>query len=449
MRVRFLRVASIFLFAGLTGCSDDPIAGPPGGPSDSLVEEVRQLANAAGISPMESPFAVRPELVALGRALVFDKILSGNRDVSCITCHLPSQGTSDGLSLSIGQGAQGLGPGRVHPQAAFIPRNALPLFNLSVMRIHFWDGRLSVDAFGQFSSPAGPDLTPDMTRPFEFGPISALGLFPVLSREEMRAFGGNELAAIDDDDEPAIWAALMVRLGGLNEYRTLFESAYPGTPFDAMTFAHASNAMAGFFVSELSLVDTPWDRFLAGDDDALSNDQLAGARDFLTVGRCTNCHMGPTLSDQGFHNTALPQFGPGHGNGPTGTDDFGLFNVTGALSDRFRFRTPPLRNVELTAPYGHAGQFQELRDFVDHYSNAGAKLRGYDPSQLDPLLQATLLANTEEILATLDPELEGIAFPPEVTDRITAFLLALTDERARSLGHLPPPSVPSRLPIDR
>lgn len=449
MRVKFLGFVLIVLVAGLASCSDDPIAGPPGGPSDPLVEEVRQLANAAGISPMTPASGIRPELVALGRALVFDKILSGNHDVSCMTCHLPSQGTSDGLSLSIGQGAQGLGPGRIHPQAAFIPRNALPLFNLSAMQIHFWDGRLSINGFGEFSSPAGPDLTPEMTRIFEFGPISALGLFPVLSREEMRAFGGNELAAIDDDDEPVIWAALMVRLGALNEYRTLFENAYPGTLFDAMTFAHASNAMAGFFVSELSLVDTPWDRFLAGDDDALSDDQLAGARDFLTVARCTNCHKGSSLSDEEFHNTALAQFGPGHGNGASGTDDFGLFNVTGALSDRFRFRTPPLRNVELTAPYGHAGQFRELRDFVDHYSDAGAKLRGYDSSQLDPLLQATLLANTEEILATIDPELEGLVVPPEVADRITAFLRALTDERARSLGHLPPPSVPSGLSIDR
>jgi cytochrome c peroxidase len=448
MRVKVL-VASILLFAGLTGCSDDPVVGPPSGPPDPLMEEVRQLANAAGISPMAPPAGVGPELVALGRALVFDKILSGNRDVSCMTCHLPSQGTSDGLSLSIGQGALGLGPGRVHPQGAFIPRNALPLFNLSAMRTHFWDGRLSINGFGEFSSPAGPDLTLDMIRVFEFGPISALGLFPVLSREEMRAFGGNELATIDDDDLPAIWEALMVRLGGFNEYRTLFENAYPGTPFDAMTFAHASNAMAAFFVSELSLVDTPWDRFLAGDDDALRNDQLRGAEEFLGIARCTNCHMGPTLSDEAFHNTALPQFGPGHGNGPSGTDDFGLFNVTGALSDRFRFRTPPLRNVELTAPYGHAGQFLELRDFVDHYSNAAAKLRTYDASQLDPLLQATLLANTEQILATLDPELDGIVLPPEMADRITAFLLALTDERARSLGHLPPPSVPSGLPIDR
>jgi cytochrome c peroxidase len=159
--------------------------------------------------------------------------------------------------------------------------------------------------------------------------------------------------------------------------------------------------------------------------------------------------MGATLSDQGFHNTALAQFGPGHGNGPSGTDDFGLFNVTGALSDRFRFRTPPLRNVELTAPYGHAGQFRELRDFVGHYNNAAAQLRNYDASQLDPLLQATLLDNTEEILATLDPELVGIVFPPEMADRITAFLFALTDDRARGLGHLPPPSVPSGLPIDQ
>ena len=69
----------------------------------------------------------------------------------------------------------------------------------------------------------------------------------------MRAFSGNELAAIPDDDMRRVWAAIMVRLGAIPEYRKMFEAAYPGTPFEKMTFAHASNAIAGFFDRSASL----------------------------------------------------------------------------------------------------------------------------------------------------------------------------------------------------
>src|SRR4030095_11151351 len=113
--------------------------------------------------------------------------------------HMPGLGTGDGRSLSIGQGATGLGLDRVHPQSAFIPRNAPPLFNLHALKSNFWDGRVNTDQQGNFHTPAGDQLTTAMTRVFEFGPLSALPLFPVLSREEMRAFGGNELAAIPDN----------------------------------------------------------------------------------------------------------------------------------------------------------------------------------------------------------------------------------------------------------
>lgn len=449
MGVESQRWGWVFVLAVVVACVDDPVSGPGPPPPLSLVQEVRQLASQLGITPLAPPFGARPAQVTLGQALVFDKILSGNHDVSCMTCHLPSQATSDGLSLSIGQGASGLGPGRTHPEGAFIPRNSLPMFNLTALRTHFWDGRLAADGAGGMTTPAGPEVTPDMLSVFEFGPISALSLFPVLSREEMRAFAGNELAAIDDGDPRGVWDALMTRLGAIPEYRALFEAAYPGTPFDEMTFAHASNAMAAFFAAELSFVDTPWDRFLAGDDDALTTQQLEGARDFIAVGRCINCHTGPLLSDELFHSTGLAQFGPGHGNGSGGTDDFGRSNVTGSLAHRYQFRTPPLRNVELTAPYGHAGQFRELRDFVDHYSDVAEKLLSYDPSQLDPLLQASMVDNREEVIATLDPLVTGTVFGPDVADRITAFLTALTDDRARTLDRIVPPSVPSGLPIDR
>ncbi|MGH7470746.1 MAG: cytochrome-c peroxidase, partial [Longimicrobiales bacterium] len=325
--------------------------------SDSLVDAVRALiaADEAGSLPMPNPPAVRFKLVRLGQALAFDRILSGNRDISCMTCHHPSLATDDDRHLAIGQGARGLGEDREHPQNLFIPRNSPPLFNLHTLPELFWDGRVAFED-GVFTTPAGPQFTAAMAAVMEFGATSVLPLFPVTSREEMRAFRGNELAAITDTDFTGIWRALMVRLGRIREYREMFEEAYPGTRFENMTFAHASNAIAGFFVSRLAFNRTPWDRFLTGDDRALSRTELRGARSFMTVGSCSGCPEGAALAG-GFRNVALAQFGPGKGNGPAGNDDFGQENVTGDPDDRYRFRTSPLRNIEITAPYGHAGQF--------------------------------------------------------------------------------------------
>ena len=442
----------------VTACGEDataPRPAEPGAtelaagrrhPDDSLVRLVRRLTAGRGITRLRSPQPVRPALVRLGRALAFDRILSGNRDIACMTCHLPAHGTSDARSLSIGQGATGAGPDRVHPTGAFIPRNAPPLFNLSAMQSLFWDGRVSRDAQGGYHTPAGPYLTSGMTRTFEFGAVSALALFPVVNRAEMRADDGNELAALPDDRPDLVWAALMRRLGGIREYRRLFEHAYPGQRFEGMTFAHASNAIAGFMVAELSFNDSPWDRFLGGNDRALSSVQLRGAANFMTA-RCSVCHSGPALTDNLFHNVAVAQIGPGLGDGD-GFDDYGRERTTRNAAERYAFRTPPLRNVELTAPYGHDGAMVDLRDFVDHYSESDIKLRSFDVDQLEALLRPSLRPNVEQILATRDPLLEGVVFPPVVVDEVTEFMRTLTDPAARNLRRLAPSRVPSGLAVD-
>lgn len=409
---------------------------------------VRQLAAARGIVPLPRTPVVRPALVQLGQALTFDKILSGNRDISCGTCHLPAFATGDGKSLSVGQGAAGLGPERTHPQGVFIPRNAPPLFNLGAMKHLFWDGRVQLAAGGTIRTPAGNKVSPSMTRVFEFGPISALGLFPVTNRAEMRANDGNELAAIPDAEMRRIWAALMRRLGAIPEYRDMFEAAYPGQRFDDMSFAHASNAIAGFFVARLTFADTPWDRFLAGEDAALTESQLDGAQTFLTL-KCSICHSGSTFSDEQFHNVAVAQIGPGQGNGETRRDDFGRMNVTGDADDRYRFRTTPLRNVELTGPYGHDGAIVTLRGFVEHYSESDKKLLAFDPSLLAPALHGTLLPNALAILAQRDTLLNGVVLSEALVDKLMAYMSALTDPAARDLAPLTPDRVPSGLPVDR
>jgi cytochrome c peroxidase len=413
----------------------------------AVVAIVRSLAAGRGIGRLQRPPRVRPELVKLGEALIFDPILSGNKNISCMTCHLPGFGTGDGKMLSVGEGGTDFGPARTHPSGVFIPRNAPPLFNLASMRRLFWDGRIQMQN-GQVLTPAGAHVTAEMQRVFEFGPVSALPMFPVTNRAEMRGLptSGNELAALADDDFTGIWRALMRRLGNIPQYRELFEAAYRGQRFDNMTFAHASNAIGGFIVEKLSFNDTPWDRFLAGDDFALSARQLEGAKTFLTL-KCSICHTGATLSDQEFHNVAVAQIGPGQGDG-AGSDDFGRIRVTGNADDRYRFRTTPLRNVELTGPYGHDGSIVSLRDFVAHYSESHLKLLNFDPQTLEPALRGTLVPNANLIVAQRDTLLEGVVFDSAIVDKLVDYMQALTDEAARDLTQLTPSRVPSKLKVE-
>jgi len=440
----------------LVGCSDDTTAprAEPAPPiafavTPEMAAQVRQLAAAQGITSPPRPAPVRRELMLLGQALAFDKELSGNRDISCMTCHLAGIATVDQRSVAIGQGGTGLGPARVHPQGAFIHRSAPPLFNLHAANFLTWDGRVFLNTTtGKVGTPQVTLLASERAV-LEFGPLSALPMFPVLSRTEMRGTSGNELAAIPDTDVRKSWRFLMRRLGAIPTYRTMFEAAYPGQSFDNMSFAHASNAMGAWIAGVFVANNSPWDRFLAGNDTALTEQQLRGAQAFLGAAKCSQCHNGPLLSDGKFHNVLVPQVGPGFGDGVDGHDDFGRMRVTRNTNNKYQFRTPPLRNVELTAPYGHDGAITTLRGWVDHYSQADAKLRAYSPAQLEPLLQGTLQPTAADILLTRDFRLNKLTLAPGTVDDITEFLKALTDPAARDLNRFVPDSVPSGLPVDR
>jgi len=385
------------------------------------------------------------ELASLGQMLAFDKILSGNGDISCMTCHHPTLGTSDARSLPIGVDGLGLGPDRVHPTDARIARNSPALFNLGGQPTMFWDGRVAGGP-GGLVTPAGAAITPQMEATLTMGAVAAQAMFPVTSHEEMRgAAGENELSSIADDDVGAIWEGLMARLGDIPEYVQLFEDAYPGETFESMTFAHAANAIAAFEVDAFRADNTPWDAFVAGEDGALSDAALRGADLFFGPARCVECHRGPAFSDFQAHNTAVPQVGPGAGHGPDGNDDYGREGVTGDPRDRYAFRTTPLRNVELTAPYGHDGTFLTLESFIAHYANPERALRDYNPAVLEPALRDTMLDNHDAILATLDPEARPVPIGPRQIAELAEFLRALTDPRDY-LGTIPD-RVPSGLPV--
>jgi cytochrome c peroxidase len=415
--------------------------------SPALVAEVRALLAERNITPTPPPPPVPDALYELGRALAFDKILSGNGDISCLTCHHPLVGSDDDRHLPLGVGGIGLGEQRTG--GIMIPRNAPALFNLHEYTVMFWDGRVEPDGAGGFRTPAGAQLTPEMIAVFDYGVVSAQAMFPVTSREEMRGQPGeNPIADVPDGDFQGIWQALMQRLGEIPEYVQMFEAAYPGTPFQDMTFAHAANAIAGFEVRAFAALDSPWERFVAGDDGALKNKELQGAKTFFEVG-CAGCHRGRVFSNFRYQNTGLVQFGPGQGDGPTSHDDFGRARVTGDPAQRYAFRATPLVNVALTAPYGHGGQYTDLRQFVLHYSDPAAKLRDYDITEhvSDAALHGLQVANLDDIAASISPLALNMRFENKDAKDMVDFLETLTAESSLDLGALVPERVPSGLPV--
>ncbi|MEM8710454.1 MAG: cytochrome c peroxidase [Planctomycetota bacterium] len=445
--------AALLMAACSSGSDGDTTQDPDLGP---LVDELRTVVTNQSIQPVPDPPSLSADLVELGRALYFDKELSGDRDVSCATCHLASQHGSDGRTLPAGVGGAGIGPARI--AGSTIPRHSPMNLNAFHGEAMFWDGRVQFVPGGGggpdvLETPAGADLTAAMMSVFTPGleTLAAQAMFPPTSRDEMRGQSGdNEIADEADGDFTAIWDAIIARLVSFPTYVTMFQDAYPGLLVGDIHMGHVGNALAAFQAVEFGRIDSPFQAFLGGDDAALSAAQLRGAIEFFAPqSRCTVCHSGPFFSDFRFHNIGMPQIGPGKGNGVGNDDDFGRENTSGNAADRYRFRTPSLLNVGLTAPYGHAGQYSTLRAMVDHYRNAENRLLNYDIMEhvSDSSLFATQVANQSDVIARLAPAVDQpIQFN---VDDMTAFMHALTATSAVDLSSVVPASVPSGATIDQ
>jgi cytochrome c peroxidase len=395
------------------------------------------------------PGDVRPfndPLVKLGQILFFDKIVSGNSDVACATCHHPSFGTSDGLPTSIGVGGEGIGPNRlVMGEAPVIPRNSPDLFNrgVALWSTMFWDARVSVIA-GYFETPAGTGLPAGLD-----SILAAQAMFPPTSPHEMRGEpGSNPIADLEGSAHQEIWNGLIARILAFDEYVDLFSEAYPELSTDEIGFQHAANAMAAFEVSAFTRLDTPFDRFLAGQDNQMSNQALRGAQLFYGEAGCSDCHSGPLFTDQKAHSLAAPQLGPGKSDDGY---DRGRELETGNPEDAYAFRTPPLRNVSLTGPYLHAGTFATLEDVILHHVQPTQSLESYTGEHLNDVHRALLLVDEafiEQAGDSVSPKLAGCeSLGDEDIQALVAFLEALTDESAKDMSDVIPMNVPSGLSI--
>ena len=257
--------------------------------------------------PMPKENVSTPARVELGKSLFFDPRMSGNGAMSCASCHNPSLGWSDGLKTAVGWGGQVLG------------RATPTVLNTAYNTQFMWDGRkksLEDQALGPMKTP-----------------------------QEMNTD----------------FAAALARLRNVPVYVAMFERAYPGEGIKEETIAKAIAA----FERTVVVNDSPFDRWLAGDKKAMTLQQWRGFQVFTDAkkGNCAGCHSAPNFTDNGFHNIGLA---PGAGEG-----DPGRFNIRKVASMKGAFKTPSLRDIELTAPYFHDGAAATLRDVVDHYVRGG------------------------------------------------------------------------------
>ena len=258
----------------------------------------------------------------------------------------PDHAYADGRALSLGPGAVGLGPDRVGLTSGGIPvvqRNSPTLLNVAFNGLDRQRGRrrrgprftplpANLEAVNSDRAPMFWDRR--ATEPGDAGAA------PADDPREMRGDAYPEEVAVD---------SVVARLGAIPEYVSLFRAVYgQDTSIDATQIAEAIAAFERTLVAR----NSPFDRFLAGDEDALTAEQRRGLDEFNEAD-CSDCHRGPMLSDFSMH--------------AEGVAENPLLAEPDAGDGRFRFRTPSLRNVAVTAPYMHNGMLVTLEEVLAFY----------------------------------------------------------------------------------
>ena len=386
----------------------------------------------------------------LGQLLFYDPILSGNRNISCGTCHHHDLFSADGLSLGIGEGGIGLGAKRVVGPDGIkkrVPRHAPALWNIGAKEftVFFHDGRVSAsDDYGNGVNSPAEEWLPEGLDSL----LAAQALFPLTAQFEMAGNPKeNEVAGAIHDRIDNAWPILSKRVRGIEAYRDRFADIGVAEA----SISDIANALAAFMDSEWRSFDSPYDL------GTMNAAQTRGAELFYGEAGCATCHSGPFQTDHGFHAIGLPAFGPGRTRrfDPIPRDT-GRMAESNVLDDAYRFRTPSLRNVALTAPYGHNGAYPTLEGIIRHHLNPEVALDQWTPA-MARLPKVDNVAAIDFVIRDDSREMArqraklDIA-PLDLNDAqvadLVAFMHALTggDSRYGRLGR--PDTVPSGLAVD-
>ncbi|KNZ33225.1 MAG: cytochrome C peroxidase [Methylibium sp. NZG] len=289
--------------------------------------------------PKDNPYT--PEKAALGKMLFFDTRLSRDRNLSCASCHNPSFGWEVPFAKAIGAGGKPLG------------RHAPTAINLAWSQNLFWDGR-------------APTLEAQAR-----GPIEA-----------------------DVEMDLPLGTAL-TRLKEVEGYRQAFSRAFPS---DGLTEANILKAIATF---ERTLVTgiTPFDRWVRGNDKAISDAAQRGFVLFNGKAACSGCHAGWNFTDDKFHDVGLPDA------------DKGRSVVTKKAEDDFGMKTPGLREISARAPYMHDGSLATLEAVMGHYVAGGTARPTRSPLMKPVPLNGTEVADVIAFLRTLSSPQSVVTLP--------------------------------------
>lgn len=348
---------------------DAPALRPTARPPLGITREQMRRIGFGDLPPVTMPpdNPLSDAKLELGKVLFFDPRMSGNSAISCATCHQPKQGWGDGVDLNFGY------PNSPHW------RNSQTIINSVYHPKLFW---------------AGESLS--------------------LEAQANSAWTGNLAQNLDPD-------LAEERLRQMPDYVRLFERAF-GT--DAPSFGDALRAVAAFEATIVSR-NVPFDRWMNGDDQALSVAGLRGMELFAGKAGCSSCHSGPVFTDQSFHNLGVPE-NPRFETEPlrqvalryqhrargvaediyrSADRDLGLYYTTKQDADKGKFRTTTLREVGQTGPYMHNGVFGTLQEVVEFYNRGG----GADPNK--------------------SPLMKPLGLTPAEIDDLLAFLEALTGDQ--------------------
>lgn len=326
----------------------------------------------APVVPDDNP--MNDAKVELGRWLFYDTRLSGNETMSCATCHIQALAFTDGRPRSIGS------------TQAIHPRGSMSLVNTAYASRLTWANPLLDRLEDQALTPLFGD------NPVEMG------------------LGGNEHRIAElIRDEP--------------RYAVLASEAFPNDA-DPNSIVNGVRSIAAFVRTIVSF-DSPYDRYMAGDGDALTDSAVRGMELFFSERvECFHCHGGfnftdssthanTTIENVGFHNTGLYNLGE---EGAYPADNTGLYDMTGERRDMGRFKAPTLRNIAVTAPYMHDGSVATLEDAILHYQRGGR------------LIAEGEFAGDGKLSPFKSEFVRGFELSAEERADLLAFLESLTDE---------------------
>jgi cytochrome c peroxidase len=314
-------------------------------------------------SPLQLQLEKLKDKIELGKMLFFDPRLSGSAKISCATCHMPELSWTDGREKSMGHDGQ------------LNKRNSPTILNVWFYKNLFWDGRSSSLEDQAFS--------------------------PISSETEMHSS----------------MADAMMTLRKIKAYKPLFQKAFGSPEISPETLTEALADFERTLMSEKA----SFDRFLRGDTAALSKSALRGLHLFRTKARCMNCHNGPVMSDNSFHNVGTSYYGSKH-------EDLGRYNVTHRDEDVGKFRTPSLRDVMLTRPWMHNGLFDNMGEIISRYSAGMPQPKSKPEREKDPMFPRT------------DPLIKELNLTKQERSDLLEFLKSITSPPVKVLA----PQLPGR-----